>query len=169
MPHVQDGHPQALRNARRGGRRGRTRLLQRGGEETAAAAQAAAAAAGRRFNRTTFGLKICALGCVNSQSQDKTQVVFQAKVRAKMFLLNWAPSAQPSVGAGARGTGRAAAGGGGGRRSRGHRRQPRLMMVQIWLRFRSAVQICQKSRRVGCVIPHCNLQRGITQPTPRLF
>ena len=23
--------------------------------------------------------------------------------------------------------------------------------------------ICQKSRRIGCVIPHCRLQRGITQ------
>ena len=31
------------------------------------------------------------------------------------------------------------------------------------------VQICQKSQRIGCVIPHCNLQRGITQPILRLF
>ena len=27
-----------------------------------------------------------------------------------------------------------------------------------------SVQICQKSRRIGCVIPCCNLQSGITQP-----
>ena len=31
------------------------------------------------------------------------------------------------------------------------------------------VQICQKSRRIGCVIPHCNLQRGFTQPILQLF
>ena len=31
------------------------------------------------------------------------------------------------------------------------------------------VHICQKSRRIGCVTPHCNLQRGITQPIHRLF
>ena len=31
------------------------------------------------------------------------------------------------------------------------------------------LQICQKSRKIGCVIPHCNLQRGITQPILRLF
>ena len=30
------------------------------------------------------------------------------------------------------------------------------------------VQICQKSRRIGCVTPHCMLQRGITQPILRL-
>ena len=28
---------------------------------------------------------------------------------------------------------------------------------------------CQKSRRIGCVIPCCNLQRGMTQPIPLLF
>ena len=33
----------------------------------------------------------------------------------------------------------------------------------------SAVQICQKSRWIGCVIPHCNLQCGITQHIPPLF
>ena len=27
-----------------------------------------------------------------------------------------------------------------------------------------SVQICQKSRRIRCVIPLCNLQRAITQP-----
>ena len=31
------------------------------------------------------------------------------------------------------------------------------------------VQICQKSRRIGCVIPYCNLQRDIKQPILRLF
>ena len=31
------------------------------------------------------------------------------------------------------------------------------------------VQICQKSRRIGCVIPRCKLQCRITQPTLRLF
>ena len=30
-------------------------------------------------------------------------------------------------------------------------------------------QICQKSRRVGCVIPHCKLQCGMTKPIFRLF
>ena len=29
------------------------------------------------------------------------------------------------------------------------------------------VQICQKGRRIGCVIPHCNFQHGITQPILR--
>ena len=33
----------------------------------------------------------------------------------------------------------------------------------------SHVQICQKSRRIGCVIPHCNLHCGITQPILPLF
>ena len=31
------------------------------------------------------------------------------------------------------------------------------------------LQICQKSRRIGCVIPRCNLQHGITQPIIRLY
>ena len=31
------------------------------------------------------------------------------------------------------------------------------------------LQICQKCRRIGCVIPHCKIQRGITQPILRLF
>ena len=31
------------------------------------------------------------------------------------------------------------------------------------------VQICQKSQRIGCVIPRCKLQCGITQPILRLF
>ena len=31
------------------------------------------------------------------------------------------------------------------------------------------VQICQKGRRIGCVIPRCNLQRGITQPILQIF
>ena len=31
------------------------------------------------------------------------------------------------------------------------------------------VQKCQKSRRIGCVIPHCKLQRGIMQPILRPF
>ena len=31
------------------------------------------------------------------------------------------------------------------------------------------IQICQKSRKISCVIPHCQLQRGITQPILRLF
>ena len=31
------------------------------------------------------------------------------------------------------------------------------------------IQICQKSRRIGCVIPHCNLQCGVTQPILQLF
>ena len=30
-------------------------------------------------------------------------------------------------------------------------------------------KICQRSQRIGCVIPHYNLQRGITQPILRLF
>ena len=30
--------------------------------------------------------------------------------------------------------------------------------------FHLSLQICKKSRRIGCVIPHCKLQRGITQP-----
>ena len=31
------------------------------------------------------------------------------------------------------------------------------------------VQICQKSQRIGCVIPLCKLQGGISQPILRLF
>ena len=31
------------------------------------------------------------------------------------------------------------------------------------------VQICQKRRRIGCMIPHCKLQRGFTQPILRHF
>ena len=31
------------------------------------------------------------------------------------------------------------------------------------------VQMCKKSRRIGCVIPPCNLQRGIAQPINRFF
>ena len=26
------------------------------------------------------------------------------------------------------------------------------------------IQICQKNQRIGCIIPHCKFQRGITQP-----
>ena len=33
----------------------------------------------------------------------------------------------------------------------------------------TCVQICQKSRGMGCVIRHCNLQCGITQPILQLF
>ena len=33
----------------------------------------------------------------------------------------------------------------------------------------SKVKICQKSRRMGCVIPHCKLQYGITLPIIKLF
>ena len=37
-------------------------------------------------------------------------------------------------------------------------------------RSRLNVQMCQKkSRRIGCVIPHCKLQRGIAQPIFRLL
>ena len=31
------------------------------------------------------------------------------------------------------------------------------------------IQICQKSRRIGCVIPHCKLQHWIAQPILRLI
>ena len=31
------------------------------------------------------------------------------------------------------------------------------------------LQICLKSRRIGCVIPHCNLQCRMTQPILRTF
>ena len=31
------------------------------------------------------------------------------------------------------------------------------------------VQKCEKIRRIGCIIPHCNLQHGITQPILQLF
>ena len=31
------------------------------------------------------------------------------------------------------------------------------------------LQICPKIRRIGCVIPPCNLQHGITQPILQLF
>ena len=34
---------------------------------------------------------------------------------------------------------------------------------------RVVVQTCQKSQRIGCVIPRCKLQCGITQPILRLF
>ena len=37
------------------------------------------------------------------------------------------------------------------------------------IRTRSYIQICQKSRRIGCVIPRCNLQCGITQPILQIF
>ena len=33
----------------------------------------------------------------------------------------------------------------------------------------STVQICQESQRIGCVIAHCNLKCGITQPILKLF
>ena len=36
-------------------------------------------------------------------------------------------------------------------------------------RVRHKLQTCQKSRRIGCVILHCKLQRGITQPIFQLF
>ena len=32
-----------------------------------------------------------------------------------------------------------------------------------------SVPICQKGRRIGCVIPQCNLRRGITQPITQIF
>ena len=34
---------------------------------------------------------------------------------------------------------------------------------------REQVQICKKSQKIGCVIPHCNLQCGITQPILQIF
>ena len=37
------------------------------------------------------------------------------------------------------------------------------------VREEGELQICQKSRRIGCMIPHCNLQHGITQPFLRFF
>ena len=36
-------------------------------------------------------------------------------------------------------------------------------------RFHNLLLICQTSQRIGCVILHCNLQCGITQPILRLF
>lgn len=33
----------------------------------------------------------------------------------------------------------------------------------------AAIQICHKCRRMGCVIPHCNLQYIITQPILQLI
>ena len=40
---------------------------------------------------------------------------------------------------------------------------------QLNSKSQKLVQICKKSRRIGCVIPYCKLQCGITQPTLRLF
>ena len=39
----------------------------------------------------------------------------------------------------------------------------------LWKACRRLLQVCQKSRRIGCVIPRCNLQHRIMQPILWLF
>ena len=39
----------------------------------------------------------------------------------------------------------------------------------FWRHFCGSCKICQKWRRIGCVIPRSKLQRGITQPILKLF
>ena len=54
-------------------------------------------------------------------------------------------------------------------RLRSSSRVDRLLLCSPGGRSLCTVQICRKSQRIGCVISHCNLQCGITQPILRLF
>ena len=46
-----------------------------------------------------------------------------------------------------------------------------LVVARVTLKWRNDVdiQICQKNGKIGCVIPCCKLQHGITQPILRHF
>ena len=45
----------------------------------------------------------------------------------------------------------------------------KTLSINLEIRKGYVLHVCQKSRRIGCVIPRCNLQRGFTQPILHLY